>query len=63
MTKLAAANALGVVLTLLIVYWMRPLNNEAVALLSFLCLAIANLVAVAVLRAFSKRKPEEEADR
>jgi hypothetical protein len=55
MTKLAVANVLGVGLTLLAVYWLRPLNSGAVALLGFLCLAIANLVAVVVLKVFSKR--------
>ena len=55
MKEVSAATALGIIIALLIVYFLRPLNNGAVGLVLVICIGIANVIVAVISRLTSPK--------
>jgi hypothetical protein len=52
-----AASLLGLLMALSLIYWLRPLNNGAMALILLLCLSATNVIASVLRKIGCKEKP------
>lgn len=61
MKTIGGATLAGVLLALLVIYWLSPLNSGAVALVLLLCVSLANVIAgfIAALR----KRPDEAGEK
>ncbi len=50
MKRIGGAAAVGIILALMLIYALRPLNTGAVALVTLLCVAFAELAAAGISR-------------
>jgi hypothetical protein len=55
MKTLGGASLLGLIVAMLLIYWLRPLNVGAMALVLLLCLSTSSLVAGILARRNKKR--------
>ncbi len=55
MKRITAAVLLGIVLALPVIYWLRPLNRGAIALVVLVCVGVAQLVLKLIEASFGRK--------